>query len=141
MPKSDVIHTFAKNLIKNMFSTRVHRGTLDRSIQSFIMTAKAMNTDSATMNTAMKLMHRISEHRDSDLNLSFQEVDGHIISVHTMKAEEPPAAAKVEAPPAAAGDTGHAEIILSRNNSIDSFTSTVSAATLVDDFDSVQLSD
>ena len=32
MPKSDVIHTFAEDLVKNMFSARVHRGTLGRSI-------------------------------------------------------------------------------------------------------------
>jgi hypothetical protein len=129
VPRSDVVNMYAKDLVNDLFSCTVRQGTVNRSIQGFIMIAEAMGIAPKDMNAAMEEMHRTSNYSEMRLGLIFEQVDDSIISIFTNVS---PAAIDSEAQEPD-GD-GHAEVILSRNSSM---ASDASADTMVHDFETM----
>jgi hypothetical protein len=122
---------YAKDLVSNLFTSTVRQGTVNRSIQGFIMIAEAMNIAPKDMNAAMEEMHRTSDYSEMRLGLMFEQVDDSIISIFTNVS---PAATESGVAAQELDGVGHAEVILSRNSST---ASNASADTMIHGFETM----
>jgi hypothetical protein len=127
VPRSDVVKMYAKELVNNLFSSTVRQGTINRSIQGFIIMAETMDIAPKEMNAAMEEMHRTSDYSEMRLGLLFEQVDDSIISIYTNVSPAATESVVAQEP----NGVGHAEVVLSRNFSM---TSNASTDTMVHDF-------